>query len=88
MLSQHASARCQQRGIPHDLLCDLLFHADIEYHVGNNCRLVRVSRSHALRERLDQKLSRYAVIVSDDSQRIVTVFPVKSRAALSRSRRA
>lgn len=88
MLSHHASLRCQQRGIRHDLLSDLLFHADIEFHVGNNCRLIRVSRSHAVRERLDQRLSRYAVIVSDDSQCVVTAYPISSRAAISRSRRA
>lgn len=88
MLSHHASVRCQQRGIRHDLLRDLLFHADLEFHVGNNCRLIRVSRSYAARERLDQRLSRYAVIVSDDSQSVVTAYPVRSRAAISRSVRA
>lgn len=85
MLSHHASARCQQRGIRQGLLCDLLLHADVEYHVGNNCRLIRVSRACAARERLDQKLSRYAVILSDDSQRIVTVYHIKSRLAAIRS---
>jgi hypothetical protein len=88
MLSHHASVRCQQRAIRHDLLRDLLFHADLEFHIGNNCRLIRVSRSHAARERLDQRLSRYAVIVSDDSHSVVTAYPVRSRAAISRSRRA
>lgn len=88
MLSHHASARCQQRGIRHNLLREMLFHADLEYHVGHNCRMMRVSRAHATRERLDHRLSRYVVIVSDDSQRIVTVYPVKSRAVISRSQRA
>lgn len=88
MLSHHASERCQQRGIRNGFLRDLLDHADIEYHVGNNCRLVRVSRSHAVRENLDQRISRYAVILSDDSQRIVTIYPITSRSAISRARKA
>lgn len=88
MLSHHASARCQQRGLRLEQLRELLFHADLEHHVGDNCRMMRVSRSQAAYERLDQKISRYAVIVSDDSQCIVTIYPVKSRASISRSRRA
>lgn len=76
-LTQHASLRCAQRGIRPAFLDDLIRLSDLETPIGSNCRLFRVSpragRQHAERDRL----SRYAVIWSDDSQSVVTVLPVQ-----------
>lgn len=76
-LTQHASLRCAQRGIRPTFLDDLICLSDLETPIGPNCRLFRVSpragRQHAERDRL----SRYAIIWSDDSQSVVTVLPVQ-----------
>lgn len=76
-LTQHASLRCAQRGIRSEFLDDLIRLSDLETPIGSNCRLFRVSpragRQHAERDRL----SRYAVIWSDNSQSVVTILPVQ-----------
>lgn len=77
-LTQHAALRCAQRGIRPKFLDDLIRLSDVETPIGSNCRLFRVSpragRKHAERDRL----SRYAVIWSDDSHSVVTVLPVQT----------
>ena len=76
-LTKHASLRCAQRGIRPEFLDDLIQLSDLETPIGSNCRLFRVSpdasRQHPERDRL----SRYAVIWSDDSRSVVTVLPVQ-----------
>lgn len=88
MLTYHAQTRCQQRGISHSLLVAILEEADIETPVGNNCRLQRVSRRTARARRLDDRVSRFAIIVSDDSQKIVTVLPLHRHAGSKYSNRS
>lgn len=43
-LTDHASVRANQRGIPHGLIEQLLAHADIETRVGGGCVALSVSR--------------------------------------------
>ncbi len=85
MLSRHARTRCAQRGVRPDFLTHILEHADIHRPAGGNCRLERVSRQKALALNLDDKLGRYAVIVSDTTAEIVTVMPILRRSRTARS---
>ena len=43
-LTNHASVRANQRGVPHGLIEQLLAHADIETRVGSGCVALSVSR--------------------------------------------
>lgn len=43
-LTNHASVRANQRGVPHDLIVQLLTHADLERSVGGGCVALSVSR--------------------------------------------
>ncbi len=76
-LTQQASLRRAQRGIGPAFLDNLIRLSDLETPIGSNCRLFRVSpcagRQHTERDRL----SRYVVISSDDSQSVVTVLPIE-----------
>jgi len=54
----------------------ILAHADVDRAVGDNCRLLRVSRVEARSLNLDDRLARYAVIWSDHNAQVVTVMPV------------
>jgi hypothetical protein len=85
-LTQHAAVRCAQRGIRTEFLDELVSLSDVDTPIGSNCRLFRVSRKS--RNRLDNgdKLRRYAVIWSDDSQSVVTVLPLKGGRAGRRYR--
>ncbi|WP_263338018.1 hypothetical protein [Albidovulum salinarum] len=85
--SEHSLRRSAQRGVTKGFIEAILTHADIERPIGDNCRLVRVSRrwSHGLN--IDDRLGRYAVIWSDDTARIVTVLPLYDGAAGRRYRR-
>ena len=85
--SFHASQRMQQRGITPNFLARILEHADIERAAGDNCRLYRVARSQA-RALGDDRLSRFAVILSDTSGAVVTVLPVTSGRSGARYRRS
>lgn len=87
MLSQHAERRCQQRGVSRALLKTILDEADTETAIGDNCRLHRVSRRTARARGLDDRVARFAVILSDDSQKIVTVLPMYRRGSGGYSRR-
>jgi hypothetical protein len=84
MLSQHARIRCAQRGITPDFLAAILEHADIQRPAGSNCRLERVSRKRARALNLDDRLSRFAVILSDSSAEIVTVMPLHCQGRMAR----
>lgn len=74
-ISNHARRRMQQRGVWPAFLASILNNADVERSSTANCRLYRVTKSRA-RELGDDKLSRFAVIWSDDNGRVVTVLPV------------
>jgi hypothetical protein len=71
-LSHHAEVRMKERGVDAGLLKRILDHADIERPTVGNCRLYRVTKqmSQALG---DERMSRFAVIWSDDTGKIVTV---------------
>lgn len=43
-LTQHASRRANQRGVPHDVIAHLLNHADVETRVGGGCVALSLSR--------------------------------------------
>jgi hypothetical protein len=76
-LTRHAAKRCAQRGIRTKFLDDLIDFSDVDTPIGSNCRLLRISRK-ALGNNADKnKLGRYAVIWSDDTQSVVTVFPIR-----------
>ncbi len=75
-LTQHAIRRCAQRGVRPDFIDDLIRLSDIETPVGSNCRLFRLSRDFDHRHAARDRLARYAVIWSDDSQSVVTVLPI------------
>jgi hypothetical protein len=49
-MTTHATVRASQRGVPHDLIEQLLIHADLETNVGGGCVALSVSRRR-LRER-------------------------------------
>lgn len=76
-LTHHASLRCAQRGIRPQFLDDLLRLSDVETAIGSNCRLFRVSPSAGRQHTERDRLSRYAVVWSDDSQSVVTVLPIR-----------
>ena len=43
-LTQHASRRANQRGVPHGVIAHLLNHADVETRVGRGCVALSWSR--------------------------------------------
>jgi hypothetical protein len=79
-LSRNATKRCQQRGIRQKMLQAMLEHHDLDREVGDNCRILRMSRKRArqaadwLDPEMSRRLERLAVILSDTSGEIVTVF--------------
>lgn len=84
MLSRHASIRCAQRGLRPDFVSAILEHADIQRPAGRNCRLERVSRTKAQSLNLDDRLGRYALIVSDTTAEVVTVMPIHRQSRMAR----
>ena len=76
-LTRHAELRCAQRGIRPGFLDDLVHLSDLETSAGSNCRLLRVSARAASGHAERDRLSRYAVIWSDDTHAVVTVLPVR-----------
>lgn len=72
-LSKHAEKRSRQRGAKLGFIELVLNYADIEVLVGSNCQALRVSRRTAHRLKLDDRVHRYAAVVSDDTGEIVTV---------------
>ena len=86
-LSKHAEKRSQQRGAKPELIELVLNHADIEVPVGSNCQALRVSRRTARGLNLGDRTHRYAVIVSDDTDEIVTILPTERGRRGARYRR-
>lgn len=79
-MSQHARLRSQQRGIPLSLVENILDHHDREAAVGDDCRVLRVSRAAARsfavaggNWQTAERLPRVAVVWSDRTSRVVTV---------------
>ncbi|MCW5749604.1 MAG: hypothetical protein KIT81_00535 [Alphaproteobacteria bacterium] len=75
-ISEHAKRRCQTRGIRSDFLVALIVNADMDFAVGDNCRMLRVSRRQAKALSRYDNIDRYGVIWSDDNQKIVSVIPI------------
>lgn len=79
-MSRHAQRRCQQRGVKLQVLEILLEHHDLDREVGGNCRVLRMSRDRARAEgrrlgpQISGQLERLAVIMSEETGEIVTVF--------------
>ena len=85
-MTQHALQRCQARGLRNSFIQEIFKHADLDEAAGNNCRRLRVSAERARRLNIDDNLSRYALIWSDDTARVVTVWPI-TRSLRSKSKR-
>ena len=86
-LSKHAEKRSRQRGAKPGFIELVLNYADIEVPVGSNCRSLRVSRRTAHRMKLDDRVHRYAAVVSDDTGEIVTILPTEHGRRGARYRR-
>ncbi len=85
--SDHSDIRGSQRGVTYRFIEEILEHADVERPIGDNCRLLRVSRQRSAWLNIDDRLARYALIWSDDMARIVTVMPLHDGASGRRYRR-
>jgi len=86
-LSRHAALRCQATGGGSALVEEILAHADIDVPIGDNCRLLRIHRRSARRLGGDDRLGRYAVIVSDRTGLAVTLMPLHDGPSGRRYRR-
>jgi hypothetical protein len=75
-ISKHAAKRIRNRGISNEFLHALIDNADVDVPIGSNCRLMRVHRKTANKLNMNDRLSKYAVIWSDDHNQIVTVLPM------------
>jgi hypothetical protein len=84
-ISRHADRRMKQRGISWSFLTKILDNADVERPANDNCRLYRVTKDIA-RALGDDRLSKFAVIWSDDTGRVVTVVPIARGRAGARYR--
>ena len=76
MMTRHAVVRSQNRGVRPGFVDAILRNADLDRPVGGNCRLLRVSRRRAQALNFSDRLSRYAVVLSENTGWVVTVFPV------------
>lgn len=79
-LSQQARLRANQRGVTHQMISDLMAHADVEASVGGGCTVLRVSRERlkdaGVRSGLSSnpdKLASLALVWSDETAEVVTV---------------
>ncbi len=79
-ISRHAFQRTQQRGVPLALLENILDYHDHDSEVGDDCRVLRVSRKAALAfaaqggdRQVADRLPGIAVVWSDKTNRVVTV---------------
>ena len=79
MMTRHALQRCQERGLRNSFVQTILDHADLDEAAGDNCRRLRVSSTRAQQLNVDDSLTRYALIWSDDTARVVTVLPITRR---------
>ncbi len=87
MMTRHALQRCQKRGLRNSFIQEILENADLDEDAGGNCRRLRVSTVRARRLNIDDNLSRYALIWSDDTARVVTVWPITRRLRTKSKRR-
>jgi len=76
-LSRHAARRCASRGIRPAFLSELIYHADLEADVGGSAVALSVSRARSRALNLDDRLGRYAAVISDDAT-VITIVPLRS----------
>lgn len=88
MMTQHALTRCQNRGVRQGFVDTILNHADLDRPAGGNCRLLLVSRRRARALNMDDRVARYALILSECNGRVVTVMPVHTGRSGARYRRS
>jgi len=93
-LTHHASTRANQRGVTYQMLDALIAHADVEASVGGGCTVLRLSRERLKDRDLRASLGAYAdrigslaVILANDTGKVVTVMRDHGRAAGRRYRR-
>jgi hypothetical protein len=79
-LTEHATLRTQQRGVPHRLIDALMIYADFEASVGGGCTVLRMTRDRLndpdLAQCLGSELERLrglSVVWSERTGEIVTV---------------
>jgi hypothetical protein len=68
------------------MLEQILDNADVDRSIGSNCRILRVHRRTATRLNSGDTLSRFAVIVSDTTGKVVTVLTLNAGRTGSRYR--
>lgn len=73
--TKHAERRVRQRGCRNRFVERILDNADIRQDVGGGCCLFRVSR-RAGRGLKDDRISRFAVVLSEEDNQVVTVVPI------------
>lgn len=80
IISRHARQRSQQRGIPLSLVEKIVDYHDRDAAVGDDCRVLRVSRKAARTfaatsgdRQTAERLPDIAVVWSDKTGRVVTV---------------
>jgi hypothetical protein len=78
-LTEHATLRTQQRGVPHHLIDALISYADFEAPVGGGCTVLRMTRDRLyepdLAERLGadrERLRGLSIVWSERTGEIVT----------------
>lgn len=93
-LSNHATVRTQQRGVPHHLLDALMSYADFEAPVGGGCTVLRMSRDRIddpdLADSLGaerERLRGLSIVWSERTGEIVTVLRPRRGAVGRRYRR-
>lgn len=79
-MSRHALQRSQQRGVPLQMIAAVLERHDLDFEIGDDCRVLRVSRSAAAAiptsrtsRQITEKLAELAIIWSDRTNQVVTV---------------
>lgn len=92
-MSRHALQRSQQRGIPLQMIEAVLESHDLDFEVGDDCRVLRVSRAAAAAistkrtgRQVTEKLAGLAVIWSDRTNQVVTVVHDKGQRSARRYR--
>lgn len=80
MISNHARHRCQQRGVSFNVIESILANHDLDAAIGDECRVLRVSRDAAHSFALvtgdrqtAERMPNLAIIWSDRTGRVVTV---------------
>lgn len=85
-ISQHAAVRMNQRGVPRQLLEQVLIHADVEVPVGRGCTSFSVSRERLgdrdVRRSFGAQVDHAAgiAVVCGDMGAVVTVLRVRREA--------